>query len=278
MLLIITIKDLNDLALKLFSLIGEAMLKSLTVKLKIDAMKWHYLKNQFLSATQNGYKKMLILSTDHVSRLSAKEGDPFFDGLIEFITPFHYEFTDLHSTWKSILGVYRGQTLLVKRLMNELVDTKIPLWNVQVQVVFFKNTPEYQSIFPKGLSLFRQTTYDERVLLLDVLMHSLARFSELESVKIEVAQFCEQLHKQRGLQQQYEGQVKVTTSRLKNKRTALAKAMYRNLSMLMGYYYEDPSRVSVFFELEHLQRKNNRTAEQEEEVVPLNVDGSVMGE
>jgi CRISPR/Cas system CSM-associated protein Csm2 small subunit len=248
--------------------------------MKNNLMDWHYANNQFENGTINSFKSMNILSSDHVSRLKASEGNTLFDELINFVSPVQDKFEDLYADWRMYKGIYHGHTLKFEQLMDELVAEKVPEWAGKIMAIYHDRTPEYQALFAQGRSIFGKGTYDDRISAVKSLAHHLRNYANLSELQSSVEEYYKLLATSRDGQQKNEGKVKEAASDLESARIVLAQAMYRNLGMLMSHFYKDPKEIIKYFELEHIQttatKEKDNGFEEEEFVEPLNADGTTM--
>lgn len=141
---------------------------------------WKYLLNQFLVSTRNNFKKTLKLSNYHDAMLKgtmdATPSDFDWAMLYNRYHPLHLAYTDAYTKWKNAGGTQQGQTLNMEQLLA-LLTTKVNNWDVQVQNVFDKTTPEYKSIFPDGRKPFNSGAINTRIIAVQNLGSALSPYT-----------------------------------------------------------------------------------------------------
>lgn len=146
---------------------------------------WHYLANQFIRTTATNFKKALKLSNYHDTMLKitmdATPLDPDWALLYNRYHPLHLAYTDAYTKWKNAGGTQEGQTLNMEQLLT-LLTTKVNTWDVQVQNVFEKTTPEYKSIFPDGRKPFNRGAINTRIIAVQNLGSALSSYTVADTV------------------------------------------------------------------------------------------------
>ena len=217
---------------------------------------WKYLLNQFLTATRDNFKKALKLSNYHdavlKSAMDATPSDPDLALLYNRYHPLHIAYIDGYTKWKNAGGTQEGQTLNMDQLLVLLVS-KINKWDVKVQNVFDKTSPEYKTIFPDGRKPFGRGAINTRVIAVQGLGTALTAYPTLTAVKAQVDAFYLLLDAARDVQEAAKGGTKTSSQLLDEKRIAAMTMQYGNMGFLIGKYMNTPLLVAPFFELEVLR-------------------------
>lgn len=219
---------------------------------------WHYLINQFLTATQGNYKKALKLSNYHHAFLNRmmldNPSDPDWATLYSRYDPFHQGYVSAYSTWKLAGGEQKGQTLNVDQLLKLLVS-RVASWDIQVQSQsgFEKGTPAYLSIFPQGRRPFSHGAKVARMTAVDVLGKKLANTPPFPALGAIVTAFYAQLDSAGDTQESAKGITKMTSTEVELRRVEVMTEQYRNLGFLINKGAEEAERIAPFFDLNVLR-------------------------
>jgi len=211
--------------------------------------KWHYCSNQILIATEKSFKLMLILSVDHNSKLLAESTDPDIAVLKTRNEPVAEAYSDAYVEWISARASYSGATRAFKILLKELSSKRIRDWDIQIQVVYSNDTPEYVSILPKGRNPFQKGSYEHIINNVNALAKSLADYPALAATKTDVENFYAEMLSKRNTQQVKEEGVRLKSEELEKARVESAITMYGNLGILMDKFRYNTENVKRFFEL-----------------------------
>jgi hypothetical protein len=223
-------------------------------------LNWKYIDNQFEVATRTSYKKSLILSNYHDAALLTRQGvNPAYAPIYDRYHPLHLELVAQYSAWKSAGGAQQGQTLSLEQQLAASYD-KVDDWDVAVQVVYRKTTPQYKAIFPDGRKPFRRGSLEQRINAFKTLGINIGADPALATVKAQVDAAYDMLDEIRDAQQGAKGNVKDGSSMLDAARVAAMDMQYRNLGFVMDTFY--PTReteCAIIFDLQTLRESDQRT-------------------
>jgi hypothetical protein len=222
---------------------------------------WHYVENQFDNCTKQSKKRMNRISSDHASKLLAENADLEIHTLYTRFAPLRTSFSDAYADAIAANAIYKGRTQKFENLKKELTGTKIEDWDIQIQVVFRKDSPEYIELLPNGRKPFQSGTNDQRIEEVRALGLRLAAYPALAAVKTSVDAFKTSIENARNDQQQKEDLVKQKSNLLEIARVATAKMMYGNLGVLMDKFRDDPKQIERFFDLEAIRNTGPETNE-----------------
>jgi hypothetical protein len=230
---------------------------------------WSFVKNVFLNATAKSRRKMLIISTDHLSNLEANSTDPDILVLYNRTLPVHNAYNVKYTHWVSTKAAYEGET---KRLTEE-VDT-YSQWlretDAKVQAVFLEKTPDYTAIFAGGKSVFYNGPYDKRINHLGSLAERLGNYPQLAQLKADAdAKYLQSLGI-RNVQQQKEALYRQASTEVENQRVEVGKMQYANLGLLIDKYIDDLDFITNYFNLE-LLRQRSKGGDDKQDVYTMNI-------
>ncbi len=215
---------------------------------------WHYLDNQFENVTKNSNKLSVIIANDHDSKLQAESADA---DILNFYNRFHPLKTDLsakYGLWAAAKGLYKGETARVEQKLEELSGTAIESWDIQVQVVHRRDTPDYIALLPNFREPFQKGGIDLRIEEVRGFSERLNSYPALAALKAEVDAFLAVLEGFRNVQQGKEETVGLASDNLKSANQLCMIMAYRNLGGLMDKFGDNPTDVERFYELELLQQ------------------------
>ncbi len=217
---------------------------------------WHYLVNQFITATDRTYKKALKLSNYHDAYLEKMMNENPLD--IDFATlynryhPFHLAYVAAYNEWKNAGGQQEGQTLNLDQMLTLLVS-KAARWDARVQVEYEKNSPTYKSIFPNGRAPFGKGAYITRIQAVQTLGTALSAHPALAALKLDVEAFYTDIDNVRDTQESAKGGTKAGSDAVENQRIITMNEQYRNLGFLINKWADTPLLIEPFFELNILR-------------------------
>lgn len=211
---------------------------------------WHFLKNQFNTATATSYKKANILNNDHMGKLTAENTDADIAALEARTQPLSTDFSDKYSTWISAKATSKGYTQVFDNLLSELSSTKIKQWDIQIQGVHLEGTAEYTMILPNRRRPFQTGGKDERLSEVQALAQRLLSYPALAATQADVDAFATSMQTARNNQQQKEELVAMASDQLEQARVALTTMMYGNLGVLMDKYRTMPGMIENFWQLD----------------------------
>jgi hypothetical protein len=212
-----------------------------------------YENNQFDNSTSDDQGLMLVLGSDHTSRLAAHALDPVIGPLLVRTTPLNTAYSDAYTAHRNAVGSRKGSTLLVEQLLNDLSSTRIKQWDIQIQNVHLEGTPDYMVLMPNHRKPFQSGGIDERIAQVKGLGLRLADYPALVDTMTAVNAFHTTLKTARDTQQQREQIIDQRSSQLEVARVALARIMYGNLGVLMDLYRDTPTFIADFWEVSLMQ-------------------------
>jgi hypothetical protein len=226
---------------------------------------WRYSTNQFDNSTKNSKKRMKIISTDHDGKLMERQGEPGIGDLYAFYHPLHEGYINKYSDWMVMRASYKGSSLVIRNLFGELSSSRIRTWDVTIQGFYPLNTQRYVELLPNRRKPFQNGGYEQRSAAVQALVQAIGTDDNLHTLKEDVIAFRTSVDDARNAQQGKEGMVDELSLQLEARRIACAEALFRNLGDLMHIYYQDPSHIAAFFDLDNLRRTSR---EEEEPEVP----------
>jgi len=216
---------------------------------------WHYLQNQFYNVTKSNRKLAVIIANDHDSKLIAESADADILALSTRFNPLKVTLSEKYAGWVARKGLYKGETRRFELKLDELSADKIESWDIQIQAVHKRDSPDYVAILPNYREPFQTGGRDQRIEEVRALSDRLEGYAALAAVKTDVDTFLTEIEGIRNTQQQKEEQVGLASDEATDAVTASMVMAYRDLGALMDKFGEEPSDVERFYEIALLQSK-----------------------
>lgn len=217
---------------------------------------WIFLVNTFNVVTRTSFRKMLLISSDHFSKLEAEKDDPDIAKIIEDSIGSYNNYEKSYTSAKANLGMRKGKTQIFTELMTLFHKTWLPAWEVRVMTIYPKGTPEFNMIFPEKRAAFQSAAYDEILLSITTFAAVLDGFPEFKDLATEVREKTTLLKNARVSQGSAKGKSGLYSDELEQRREELAAALYGNLGALMRKFQNDPVQVQRFFKLSLLRKSS----------------------
>jgi hypothetical protein len=218
---------------------------------------WSPLHNVFDNATKKSKAKMLLISNDHEYRLAAAKDDPTILELYNQYQPEAASYRNLMAQWDSSKGIGKSRTMSWEDKLDNIAATIFNVWEGKVYSVYPKGTPEALAIFPNGKTAFISGKYEERLVLFDALLITLAEFPPLAELRTDIAKEIEGIKLLRQQQQEQFGKISINSGRVEEQRKLLADLLDDDLCRLKIKYRKNLPMVEKFYDLALLRRTIN---------------------
>ncbi len=214
---------------------------------------WNYEQNQFDNATKRSNALMLVLSSDHLSKLKAQPAEPEIVALAVRTEPLHQVFVQHYIGWKNAKAARKSGTFQVEQMLGELSGSKIKQWDIQIQGQHLEGTAQYMNLLPDRRGPFQTGAIEQRIDEVEALGVRLQGYPMLAATKADVDLFKNALLSARDQQQQDEHRIAFASTDVEKARKDVATIMYGNLGVLMDKYREMPERLATFWEVSLMQ-------------------------
>ncbi len=217
----------------------------------MSATTWKYLDNQFAVVTRDSFKRMLIIATDHDSRLDGRKAEPAIAPLAARFHPVYEAYAAAYSAWSASSGSQQGGTAAVESQIDLLSSTKARQWDVKTQASFDARTPEYLAIWPDGRGALQSGAIDQRIAAVKSLHGRMVPFTATLGAPLlaEILAYHAVVLALRNTQQGKLGATDADSTALETARLATAEMLYGNLGLLMNAFRANPDAVTDFFDL-----------------------------
>ena len=214
---------------------------------------WPFTESPFDNGTKGSYKKMNIISADTDSKLFGQQAIPALLALFTYFNVFRLLYLAAYVKWKSKKAAYRSATEYVYQLLAQLSGDKIEEFDIRIQVIYRRGTPQYINLFPDLREPFQKGEIDERITALATLLSNIDVDPALALIKADILVFYNLIVAARNQQQAREGEVDTLSAELELERVNCARAMYYVLGGLMQHFKDNASQIADFFDLETLR-------------------------
>lgn len=246
---------------------------------------WFRAINFFETLTRNSQHLMLLVSTDHLDKLRRYgQTDTRIFALYERLLPFYEKFTAAYDNRLSKSAIYQSQTVHFTNKLKELTSIKLKQWQGMLMMQYADNSVIQTALFPRGISVFHKGSYDNRLRELSSLAITLQNFPELETMRLDVQSFLDDLQKARDIQQGAEGELAKARKEVELKRMSLATEMFRVYGDLVSLHADEPAILETYYEVKYFRRNSNNNAannveeENDNVVVLLTESGNIVAQ
>ena len=210
---------------------------------------WSFESNPFLNVSKKNFKKAVKISTYTDAQLFARKADPFFGPIYLSYHVFHLKLVAAYNTWKAQGGTLKGSTALVDIKLAELSPGKIGEWDLSIQRVFKKNTPDYIAILPNGHKPYQTGDKLMRINAIEQLKKNLTGIVTLVAVLTDVTTFYDEIVDANTTQQGNKGtKFSYSAAVLLIIKTTMEE-LYAILGDCMRHYKSNPVEVGILFDL-----------------------------
>lgn len=219
----------------------------------------NYLENPLLAS----FKRTNIVSQDHIAKLDARQAEhPDIAAMYARVLPIYEDFSKAYTIWLNEKSYYKGATIKVNNLQNELMATKYARWSGGIQWAFKKESAEYAILLPDGSIPFQTGGRDSRIKAVETLAIRLRNYPELAHVQTDVETFYELMKSTRHKQQMHEQNTENASDLLHKAQQNLIDELYYSLLTLLRLYYKDRTKVLAFWQVDLLRSKSSSNSEE----------------
>lgn len=220
--------------------------------------QWKYIDDQMEIETRRSFKKAIILSTYHDSRLqSMLTTYPILQSVYDRYHPLHLDFNDQYFSWNSIQGTQTTKTDAVGDLFKQ-VKSRLSLdWDPAIQIIYKKNTLRYKEIFPEGKKPFRVGEIDTRIGAFNTLLKNIGADNALDKIAKQIDAEYQSLLSARKVQVGAIGNTGSSSGAVETARVAAMNMQYRNVGFVMDQLFDVRDKVlPLIIDLKTLRQKN----------------------
>ena len=213
---------------------------------------WNYVINTFLVATIGSYRLAVRIAKDHNDALFAGKADPAINAQYLIFHPLYLNMQSTYDLWHAQGGTQSGETLGLQLLLKKLSHTKISDWDIDIQVIYKRNSPEYKKLLPHYRVPFQSGTQDQRLTALAGLSTNLTGIAALAAVKTDVDAFQVDLTTGQDVQH-----VAFKTTGNQNElveaaRVAMCNKMFGNYGRLLAINEDNPPAITKYFPIKFI--------------------------
>jgi hypothetical protein len=217
---------------------------------------WMYIQNPFLTATNYNYRLAVTISTYTDAALNAAKADA---AILALYTPYHALHQSLvvaYDTWLAQAGSQQGSTLNLTQLLDQ-ATAKINDWDLAIQNVYRRGTPQYKALLPSGHTPFQRGSQTSRMATFKALSINLTGIAALATTKTAVDAYYTLLDTANTTQKGSKTTTNSYSANVEAARLAACDGLYSVLGGLMQRYNTHLPKIGDFIDLENI-----RTGEQ----------------
>lgn len=219
---------------------------------------WIYLSNTFLTVTDGSYRNCKKIGDYTLNALNASVANPPFDTLHASMEPLVSAFNTQYAEWLTQVGSQKGKTTALTLNLKALQGEKIRKWDVQVQVEYDQDSPEYVAILPNRRVPFQTGSQEDRISAVAALSDALDGIAALATLKTDVDDFLTTLQNSFNAQKADKSSTKTESAALDAARKAVCVELYATLGTLMAHFKNTPEEAAAYFDLQTI-RNNEQT-------------------
>ncbi|MCX6351929.1 MAG: hypothetical protein NTX03_08700, partial [Bacteroidetes bacterium] len=125
---------------------------------------WQYSSNVFDNISKNSFKLLYDVAIGHDTYLAGlKDTDPELLVLYNTEHPSCVDYEIKYDSWSSKYNAKEAAVQSFQIQIGHLGTDKIASYDVQIQVVYPKGTPEYTNLLANGRAPFQKGSYSRRL-------------------------------------------------------------------------------------------------------------------
>ena len=212
----------------------------------------------------NNFTKAFKVSTYHFDKLTADAalGDATAIALLALFAPKHNALKDFTTAKGVDLGGRKAKTATVKTLLQQVIDTELPAWQLVIQGVYAKKSDDYKAFFPQGNDPFILGKIDDRIEAIRIL-HDVCVADGHAIINATLAgtinTFYTTLLNTRAAASGKKGDVKGDAGSQKAAIHDMCVQHFSNVGALIAKYPEDPDKINSYIDFVTLMDHHHST-------------------
>lgn len=213
---------------------------------------WIFIQNPFYNVTRDNYRLAVTISTYTDAALNAAKADAT---ILSLYTPYHalhLAYVAAYESWIAQANSQQGNTLSLTQLLDQST-AKINDWDLAIQNVYRRGTPQYKAILPNGHNPFQRGTQTSRIAAFKALSINLSGIAALTTTKTAVDAFYTLLDTANTTQKGSKTTTNSFSSNVEAARIAACDGLYSVLGGLMQKYNTNTAKIADFMDLENIR-------------------------
>jgi len=187
--------------------------------------------------------------------LFANYDKPKFKVLYDFYLPIYTQYRTNYLLWLSATSAYRGSSLLLDELFQELSGPQINKVDTFLKNVYIDDNKNYITLMPNNRAPFQKGTYTDRILKTEQLAAAMELRTELVTIAADFSGFSLGLSKGRDEQRVNKQSTKDASTVLEKSRVLLAGGLFWVYGGLIQELYLTPEDIADFYEINQMFAK-----------------------
>jgi len=215
-------------------------------------LTWNFIINTFLVATVGSYRLAVRIAKDHNDALFAGKADPEINAMYLIFHPIYLSMQNAYDLWHAQGGTQSGETLGLNLLMKQLSHTKISDWDIDIQAIYKRKTPEYKKLLPHNRTPFQIGSQDNRITAVAALSKNLTGIPALTALKTDVDAFKIELTTGQDVKNVSFKTTDNHSEAVEEARVAMCNKMFGNYGRLLGINEDNPSAITKYFPIKFI--------------------------
>jgi hypothetical protein len=213
---------------------------------------WMYIQNPFLTATNHNYRLAVTISTYTDAALNATKADV---AILALYTPYHalhLALVSAYDIWLAQGNSQQGTTLNLTQLLDQST-AKINDWDLAIQNVYRRGTPQYKMLLPHGHNPFTHGSQTSRIAAVKALSLNIAGIAPLTTTKTAIDAYFTLLDTANTIQKGSKMTTNNFSTNVEEARLAACTGLYTVLGGLMMKYSANTDKIGDYIDLENIR-------------------------
>ena len=217
-------------------------------------MEQYFGKNHHLNVTKDSQLLANHVCNYTMNELQAKLSDPDIADIITFYTDPLNKWNAGFVNWRSAFNLEMGTTVNQNKFIDQLTQTKAPLWVNTVLVAYPEGTDRARALIPHKREAFITGSVQQRITGIKTFIQVIGDDVTLAAIKDDAQHFLEQLNNSHVAHDGAKEALTECSKLQETLRLAVCAAMLGVEGRLITKYYQTPQMVDMFFDVSAMRR------------------------
>ncbi|MCX6350533.1 MAG: hypothetical protein NTX03_01595 [Bacteroidetes bacterium] len=217
---------------------------------------WSYSTNVFANISNHNFKLLYAIAKNHDAYLAGVSNDPEIVAIYNTEHPSCQDYLTKYDLWFGMYNAKEAAAQSFRLRMNTLGNTKAVKWDVWIQSVYAKGTPEYTNLLANGRAPLQKGSYASRLSAVNALILNISDDAALADLKTDIIAYALVIHTAFEAKNAVIVKLKAAQNILEAARKAHAVVMFGALILLMLRFVNNPKEIEKFYNMELIRTKN----------------------
>ncbi|MEI8201761.1 MAG: hypothetical protein WCH34_02040 [Bacteroidota bacterium] len=209
------------------------------------------------------------LGNYHFNKILAKAGDPYFDDMIDFYTPYIEEWNAAYKIWKKSFNDEMQATAEMDDSLALLIEEKAPEWVYGVLSKYGEKTPRVRGLIPHKRKAFISGSTQDKITGIDTFIEGLGSDPLLAGVKASAVAFLPAFKAAYTKQDKAKEDLANFSNDQHELRITLCQALHADEGDLTKHFFKQTSKVDLFFDISSMRKTKKAT--EDDKGIPINL-------